>query len=286
MSESLLRVSEILLFGRELFDIKLKDKVVDSEKTVPVNYRVVARTKKKIDVSAVHNEIDGVQLEQDDLVLVRKQDRDNSYHSENDVYKVGSDNKLTAENAAAGEVVKLKKSRKAWTVQIKSGDRRFKNAVANRKGGNNFLDNVWGGKDPRLARIYGFGFEGTYHEFESPTVFLVHGDGEEVTPDNKPGRHASRAPTEPSRSGVAAADFQFADDIHVWSYDKSDFTIRMDVETGMFEQVLLEAYFGTDGGAFVSGSKVSGSKVSGSKVSGSKVSGSKVSGSKLRGPGD
>ena len=30
----------------------------------------------------------------------------------------------------------------------------------------------------------------------------------------------------------------------VWSYDKADYTIRMDVETGMFEDVLLAAMLG------------------------------------------
>ncbi|WP_206520495.1 MULTISPECIES: hypothetical protein [unclassified Mesorhizobium] len=39
-------------------------------------------------------------------------------------------------------------------------------------------------------------------------------------------------------------DFEFADDIMVWSYDKADYTIRMDVETGMFEDVLLAAMLG------------------------------------------
>ena len=97
--------------------------------------------------------------------------------------------------------------------------------------------------------------------------------------------HVSRAPTGPSLSGVGAADVQFADDIMVWAYDKADYTIRMDVETGMFEQVLLDAYFG-GGGPAVSGAKVSGAKVSGAKVSGAKVSGAKVSGAKARGPGD
>ena len=118
----------------------------------------------------------------------------------------------------------------------------------------------------------------------NPTLFLVHGDGESAT-DNLPTGQGSRAPFDPSRSGVAAADFQFADDIMVWTYDKADYTIRMDVATGMFEQVLLDAFFGGNGMA-VSGAKVSGAKVSGAKVSGAKVSGAKVSGAKARGPGD
>jgi hypothetical protein len=40
---------------------------------------------------------------------------------------------------------------------------------------------------------------------------------------------------------VSVADFQFADDIRFWSYDKGDFSIRMDVSTGTLEDILLEA---------------------------------------------
>lgn len=144
---------------------------------------------------------------------------------------------------------------------------------------------------PSLARIYGFSYEGTYFELPEPAIFLVHGPGkhvnEKANEKNAPGKLASRAPNEPSMTGVAAADFQFSDDILYWNYDKSDYTIRMDVMSGQFEQVLLDLYFGFDSpaisGAKVSGAKVSGAKVSGAKVSGAKVSGAKVSGAKARG---
>jgi uncharacterized protein YjbI with pentapeptide repeats len=85
---------------------------------------------------------------------------------------------------------------------------------------------------------------------------------------------------------VTAADFQLADDLRVWSYDKADYTIRMDVETGMFEQVLLDMFFGGDGGvsgARVSGARVSGARVSGARVSGARVSGARISGARLSG---
>lgn len=134
----------------------------------------------------------------------------------------------------------------------------------------------------KLAKIYGFAFEGTYYDMPEPAIFLVHGDGESATDKNLPGKLAARAPNEPSKSGVGAADFQIANDIRVWDYDKADQTMRMDVMTGRFEQVLLDVYFGFDSPA-VSGAKVSGAKVSGAKVSGAKVSGAKVSGAKARG---
>ena len=147
-----------------------------------------------------------------------------------------------------------------------------------------------GDQTPGFAKIYGFAFEGTYFDLPVPVIFLVHGKGQSATDDNLPGNLGSRAPNEPSKSGVAAADFQIANDIRVWSYDKADQTMRLDVSAGMFEQVLLDAFFGGDGGgvsgAKVSGAKVSGAKVSGAKVSGAKVSGAKVSGAKARGSGD
>ena len=158
------------------------------------------------------------------------------------------------------------------------------------KGNNKHLEGQFandGDDAPKFAKIYGFAFEGTYYDLPEPAIFLVHGDGQSATDKNKPGNLASRAPNDPSKSGVASADYQLADDIMFWSYDKADQTMRMDVTTGRFEQVLLDLYFGFDSpgvsGAKVAGAKVSGAKVSGAKVSGAKVSGAKVSGAKARG---
>ncbi|WP_152618436.1 hypothetical protein [Leisingera sp. ANG-Vp] len=149
-----------------------------------------------------------------------------------------------------------------------------------RCGDNGFLaKQLQEGTDPRLARIYGFSYEGTYHQLPEPVILLVHGKGEDAFADS--GEFA-RSPLSPSKSGVAAADFQMADKVKFWEYDKADYTIRMDLMTGMLEQVLLDVYFGSAGPA-VSGAKVSGAKVSGAKVSGAKVSGAKVSGAKVSG---
>lgn len=145
-----------------------------------------------------------------------------------------------------------------------------------RRGGNGLLaKQLVGEKDPKFARIYGFSFEGVFFQLPEPVILLVHGKGEDAFAAS--GTFA-RAPLEPSKSGVASAEFQMADDIKVWEYDKADYTIRMDLMTGMFEQVLLDVYFAA-GGASVSGAKVSGAKVSGAKVSGAKVSGAKARGS-------
>lgn len=161
-----------------------------------------------------------------------------------------------------------------------------------RKGGNRLLqaqltDEEGTGSNKkrtaRFARIYGFSYEGTYYDLPRPTLFLVHGGG--VDAESLPAQaRIARSPDNPSRTGLAAADFSFADGLKVWSYDKADYTVRMDVETGTFEQVLLDAYFAD--GSWVSGMKVGGPRVSGMKVSGMKVSGMKLTGARFGGRGD
>ncbi len=152
-----------------------------------------------------------------------------------------------------------------------------------RKGKNRQLAEQFN-KDSKFARIYAFSYEGAYFELPWPALFLVHGDGESVTDGNLPGGHAARAPTRPSQTGLPAADFQFSDDVNYWSYDKADYTIRMDVETGMFEQVLLDFMFDGDGfGGGVAGASVRGASVRGASVRGASVRGASVRGASVRG---
>jgi hypothetical protein len=162
--------------------------------------------------------------------------------------------------------------------------------IVPRTGGDRELEHQLTAENAAIARIYSFSFEGTYYDLPRPALFLVHGPGLLVTNDSPkdgggagdPGR--SIAPGEPSLTGVAAADFQFADGIRVWSYDKADHTIRMDVEAGEFESVLLSPFFG-DGGLAVSGAMVSGRRVNKTRIPGSRVSGAMLSGAMLRGGG-
>ena len=180
-------------------------------------------------------------------------------------------------------------------VVATGGNPNHKPFAGDRKGGNKLLENqVTSEEGPDnakvrnavFARIYGFSYEGTYYDLPRPVLFLVHGEGKLVTrqpPGNAANPHPSRAPGQPSLSGVAAAEFEFADDIRVWSYDKADYTIRMDVETGMFEQVLLDMVFGDGGGGRVSGAMVSGAMVGGPGTRGAMVRGAMVSGAMLRG---
>lgn len=85
-----------------------------------------------------------------------------------------------------------------------------------------------------FARILGFGHEGLYHVMSSPALFLVHGPG---TPAGT-ALAGLRAPqTADVNHGIA--DPALPEDVMVWSYDKADYSIRMDIRSGIFEQLLL-----------------------------------------------
>ena len=162
--------------------------------------------------------------------------------------------------------------------------------IAGNQSNNNFLSNQLGevgGEKPVFARIYGFAYAGVYYELETPALYLVHGDGQEAATPAKSGgaggnARFARAPNEPSRTGIAAADFQFADDLKVWAFDKGDFSIRMDVSSGPLEQILLDME-GCDSSPGIAGARVSGARVSGARVSGARVSGARVSGARVSG---
>ncbi len=281
MAESLLSFSEVLLFGRLLNDLQIVRS--DIKETVRV------ATVEKVNLNNTDTELDGVEIAENDLVLVR---RNNA--NENGIYKVtsGAGNTLklvtepkiplggrvaVLEGVEFGDTVWTQTHTKDSTKQL------YKQAGLRGRGGNNLLDAQLS-LHAKFARIYGFAYEGTYFELPEPTIFLVHGEGKSATNGDLPGGQGARAPLDPSITGVASAEYQISNDIKVWEYDKADYSIRMDVMTGMLEQVLLDVYFGDGPG--ISGAKVSGAKVSGAKVSGAKVSGAKVSGAKARGSGD
>jgi uncharacterized membrane protein YgcG len=157
-----------------------------------------------------------------------------------------------------------------------------------RSGNNKFLRNQLIAEDARMARIFAFSYEGCFVELFRPIVFLVHGAG--LDPDDPPPRNAaneiayerlSRGPGASARTGLGWQSGAFAKDMRVWIYDKGDFSVRMDVETGTFEHILLEAELDGDvwGSEGRSGSGRSGSGRSGSGRSGSGRSGSGRSGS-------
>ena len=109
---------------------------------------------------------------------------------------------------------------------------------------NSFLKQQLSAKDARLARIYGFSYEGFYYELSQPAIFLVHGPGIQVESPvpgtGLPSSRVARSAPSVDNTGVAARDMVFADDIRVWSYDKSDFSLRLDMETGPLKDILLD----------------------------------------------
>lgn len=123
-----------------------------------------------------------------------------------------------------------------------------------RRGGNLFLQQQLSAPQAKLARIYAFSYEGVFVQLSRPTIFLVHGDGRDPEyPPVQDSVRASRAPTTAAYSGLVAQGGSFAADMRVWAYDKGDFTLRLDVETGTFEQMLLEMELAADGRGVSSG---------------------------------
>jgi hypothetical protein len=125
-----------------------------------------------------------------------------------------------------------------------------------RLGRNNFLDHQLSAdqnkpdKKPYVARIYGFSFEGHYYDLPKPSLFVVHGKGT-LAEGPVPGissveQRYSRAPGSAERTGMGSQAGSFAGDIYAWSYDKGDFSVRLDPSTGTLEQILLDAELSGD----------------------------------------
>jgi len=159
--------------------------------------------------------------------------------------------------------------------------------TVNRTSPNRFLEDQLGAAaNPQIARIYGFSYEGRYYDLPWPAMFLVHGPGEQLESQPGGGSRVSRAPEEPDHTGMAAQDLSFADDLMAWSYDRADLSIRMDVDSGTFEQILLDLVFGGGGGPSVSGVRVQGVRVSGVRAHGVRVSGVRARGGRDGDSGD
>jgi hypothetical protein len=165
-----------------------------------------------------------------------------------------------------------------------------------RKGATKFLESQLKhavvGETPIFARIYGFSYEGQYYELEVPAIFLVHGPGKPAETAAVPSglganKRFSRAPDTTDRTGLQAQNFSFADELMVWSYDKADHTLRLEIDSGTFEEVLLAAEFdGGEGGPGMSGARVRGARVRGARVRGARMRGARVRGARLRGGSD
>jgi hypothetical protein len=108
-----------------------------------------------------------------------------------------------------------------------------------RGGSNLFIQKQLENADATLARIYAYSYEGGFYELAKPTIFLVHGRGRDPEFPPAVDARATRAPGISEQTGLASQIGSFAKDMKVWAYDKGDFTIRMDVLTGPFDEMLL-----------------------------------------------
>jgi uncharacterized protein YjbI with pentapeptide repeats len=166
-------------------------------------------------------------------------------------------------------------------------------------GQSGFLQGQLSTPGAKFARIYGFSFEGQYFDVNPPAIFLVHGDGsdpEAYRPGtNLPEARVSRAPADADRTGVAYTDSSFSEDIKVWSYDKSDFTMRLDPASGSFEDILLAVELDGDMGGFAGanarganarGANARGANARGANARGANARGANARGANARGPAD
>jgi len=118
------------------------------------------------------------------------------------------------------------------------------------------------------ARIYGATYDGVYVEMATPVLFMVK-------------EHEAVAAKDVPVPGPNPRDKAFVDSLSAWVVKRTDTTVRLDVDQGKFEDLLLE--LGGEDMAGVSGARVSGARVSGARVSGARVSGARVSGARISG---
>jgi hypothetical protein len=100
--------------------------------------------------------------------------------------------------------------------------------------GNDLLFKQLSASGAALAWIFAFSYEGHYYDLPKPAIFLVHGNGTNVN-DGVP-------------AGVAGSAVTMGPDVRVWTYDKNDLSIRLDVETGTLADILLEEATKPDAG--------------------------------------
>ena len=88
-----------------------------------------------------------------------------------------------------------------------------------------------------FARIYSYSYEGNYFTLNRPMIFLVDGAGKAVGEEDQ----AGRAKLDVDKLGVASRDWEFASDIRRWDVNQLDLTLCINIESGSFEDLLLDA---------------------------------------------
>ncbi len=90
------------------------------------------------------------------------------------------------------------------------------------------------GRKPSLARIYGFSHQGSYRKLPEPLIFLVFAAG-------VPAPSGSLDPdASPEIVGVNQTGRAFAEDVQMWTCDRLDMALRIDVRIGWFKDLLLD----------------------------------------------
>lgn len=123
-------------------------------------------------------------------------------------------------------------------------------AILPRLSENDFLVKQISSEEAQLARILAFSYQNQIFDLARPAIFLVHGLGSPVEFIKEGTKKVEttflrRMPTYTDRSGVAGQTGSFGLSIRVWLYDRADFTVRLDSETGTFERVLLDVELGS-----------------------------------------
>lgn len=92
--------------------------------------------------------------------------------------------------------------------------------------------------DPKLAWVYGFAFEGHYYDLPKPAIFVVDGPGHPIEQPLKDGLRSTGVPSEPP---------EFHSDVVAWCADREDLGIRLDIESGRYDRILLDVELGNNG---------------------------------------
>jgi hypothetical protein len=147
---------------------------------------------------------------------------------------------------------------------------------------NQLLESQLSDPNATLARIYAFSYEGHYYDLAKPALFLVHGAGTPAQP--APGG-PPQTPQTADLTGVATEDYNYSDDMRVWSYDKGDFSIRLDVMTGPLDQILLDFELDADQTPSYFGGANVGARGANVQTRGANIRGANVRGANVRTPG-
>jgi hypothetical protein len=90
--------------------------------------------------------------------------------------------------------------------------------------------------DGQLARIYAMIYQGNYYRLATPTIFLVKEPGVDVVYD----RVNAQNNTQISAIGTDVLDELAAANMVLWRMERKDFTLRLELERGYVDELLLD----------------------------------------------